>query len=141
MSAIPVKSHQNAPQAQIGAEAMADAVQLVKTLETPYLRDLRRLIDNEISLRSNEERREAIFKVQRIAADMGVTVAELMQSAMPKERKTGGNLGKKHGPAPAKYRNPEDHTQTWSGRGNAPKWVTAYESSGKSIADLLITKA
>ena len=141
MSAIPVKSHQNAPQAQIGTSAMADAVELVKTLETPYLRDLRRLIDNEIMARADIERREAIFKVQRIAADMGISVADLVASAMPKERKAGVNLGKKYGPAPAKYHNPEDHSQTWSGRGNAPKWVTAWQNDGKSLDDLLITKA
>lgn len=139
MSAVPLKTHQNAPQPQIGDEAMADAVQLVKTLETPYLRDLRRLIDSEIMGRAKSERTEAIFKIQQIAAGLGVSVGELMSSAMP--RKAGNNAGVKHGPAPIKYRHPEDASLTWTGRGAKTKWVHAWEASGKSISDLLIDKA
>lgn len=133
------KTHQNAPQAQIGDEAMADAVQLVKTLETRYLRDLRRLIDTEILSRASTERRDAIVKIQQIAANLGVPLHELMSSAS--SRKASGNIGKKHGPAPAKYQHPENGELLWSGRGNTPKWVQAWEASGKPITDLLIDKA
>ena len=40
--------------------------------------------------------------------------------------------------APPKYRNPEDDSSTWTGRGRKPLWVLAALESGKSLDDLLI---
>ena len=37
-----------------------------------------------------------------------------------------------------KYRNPERPSETWTGRGKKPRWVTAQLSSGKQIDDFLI---
>jgi DNA-binding protein H-NS len=37
-----------------------------------------------------------------------------------------------------KYRNPEDPTETWAGRGLKPRWLTAAIKSGKKIEDFLI---
>src|SRR5690242_13915675 len=30
-----------------------------------------------------------------------------------------------------KYRDPEDSSQTWAGRGQPPRWLTAYEQQGR----------
>lgn len=40
-----------------------------------------------------------------------------------------------------KYRNPERPFETWSGRGNRPRWVGAQLRKGKKIDDLLISRA
>lgn len=40
--------------------------------------------------------------------------------------------------AAAKYRNPADHAQTWTGHGKRPKWFLAALKSGKKERDLLI---
>ena len=40
-----------------------------------------------------------------------------------------------------KYRNPERPFETWSGRGNRPRWVGAQIRKGKKIDDLLISRA
>ncbi|NNG21652.1 H-NS histone family protein [Telluria aromaticivorans] len=45
-----------------------------------------------------------------------------------------GNAPKK-GNVQVKYRNPEDPTQQWSGRGRQPAWVKAWVASGKSLED------
>lgn len=129
------QTHQNAPQAQISTAAMADATQLVKTLETPYLRDLRRLIDAEIMSRASTERRDAIVKIQQIAANVGIPLKELMSSASPRK---GANTGTKRGPSEMKFRNPDDESQQWSGRGLAPKWVKDWEAKYGSRDGLLI---
>ena len=34
-----------------------------------------------------------------------------------------------------KYRNPEDPTQQWSGRGRQPAWFKAWITSGRSLED------
>jgi DNA-binding protein H-NS len=37
-----------------------------------------------------------------------------------------------------KYRNPEQPSETWAGRGKKPRWVIAQLRSGKQIDDFLI---
>lgn len=41
-------------------------------------------------------------------------------------------------PAKPKYRNPENHEQTWTGRGKNPNWVKAALASGLTLQDMLI---
>ena len=37
-----------------------------------------------------------------------------------------------------KYRNPDQPSETWSGRGKQPRWLTAQLRSGKRVEDFLI---
>jgi len=39
-----------------------------------------------------------------------------------------------------KYRNPKSPSETWSGRGRQPLWVSAHLRSGKKVDDLLISR-
>ncbi len=100
-------------------------------------------IEAEIARRSQNSKRDLLKKVQKLAAEAGVPLSELLgakkepkaatrKTAAPK--KTRGSKGK----VAPKYRNPADATQTWTGRGRQPLWVAGYVSSGKSITDLLI---
>lgn len=41
-------------------------------------------------------------------------------------------------PMPVMYRNPNDKTQTWSGRGASPKWVSEMKKLGYKLKDLKI---
>lgn len=41
------------------------------------------------------------------------------------------------GKVKAKYRNPDDATQTWAGRGKRPRWFNAALAAGKRAEDLL----
>jgi DNA-binding protein H-NS len=38
----------------------------------------------------------------------------------------------------AKYRDPSNLSQTWAGRGQAPRWLTAYEAQGRKRDEFLI---
>jgi len=40
----------------------------------------------------------------------------------------------------AKYRNPDNPTETWAGRGLRPKWVADKLAQGASLDDLLINR-
>ena len=53
-----------------------------------------------------------------------------------KARKTtkGRSLGK----VPAKYRNPANAKETWTGRGKQPRWLAAETAKGKKLEDFLI---
>src|SRR5258708_2928604 len=37
-----------------------------------------------------------------------------------------------------KYRNPDEPTETWSGRGKRPKWVVALLRAGKTLKDMAV---
>src|SRR6516162_4934063 len=39
-----------------------------------------------------------------------------------------------------KYRNPDQPSETWSGRGKQPRWLAAQLRSGKRIGDFLIAQ-
>ena len=68
-------------------------------------------------------------KLAALAKAEGFTLEELF----------GGRTRRKtRRPARAKYRNPGDHAQTWSGRGKRPRWFTAALNGGKKEKDLLI---
>jgi DNA-binding protein H-NS len=45
------------------------------------------------------------------------------------------------GPVAPKYRNPENPSETWAGRGLKPRWLSAAIKSGKKQEDFLIAGA
>jgi DNA-binding protein H-NS len=56
--------------------------------------------------------------------------------------KSGSKVGRGvRGAIAPKYRNPEDPTETWAGRGLKPRWLTAAIKSGKKAEDFLIAGA
>ena len=63
-----------------------------------------------------------------MARKMGYSLAELTGMSGAKPRKA----------VAAKYANPADPSQTWTGRGRKPKWVEAALAEGKSLDDLAI---
>ena len=44
-------------------------------------------------------------------------------------------------PVPPKYRNPDQPSETWAGRGKQPRWLVAQLGSGKRIDDFRIKRA
>jgi DNA-binding protein H-NS len=49
-----------------------------------------------------------------------------------------GNPKRPYPKVPAKYRNPNDHNETWTGRGKQPRWLRDQIRSGKQLTDFLI---
>lgn len=85
------------------------------------LQQLRKEIDKAEKAMLQRKRKEALAAVENAARDFGFSLSEL----------TGATA-----PSPAKYRNPEDPDQTWTGRGRKPKWVIAHLEAGKPMEDL-----
>jgi DNA-binding protein H-NS len=48
---------------------------------------------------------------------------------------------RKYPPVLPKYRNPNDATETWAGRGKQPRWLVSQIKAGKKISDFLISRA
>jgi DNA-binding protein H-NS len=83
-------------------------------------------ISKEIKRRQEDERKRVLKEMKELAASIGSTVEELVGTGAPKKRRI-----------PAKYRNPKDSSQTWTGRGKQPRWVRDELASGKKLTDLL----
>ena len=75
------------------------------------------------------------YQLEQTARDLGYSLAELAGSA-----RKGRRAGSKRVSAPgeAKYADPNDPSQTWSGRGRRPRWMVDAMSRGMKPEDLEI---
>ena len=106
---------------------MAAKIDLGK-LSLDELKALKKNVEKEIKEFRNRARSAAMKDLQALAKKHGLSVDEIVG----KKRK-----GKKAA-APAKYRNPSDPNQTWSGRGRQPAWFKDALAKGKSTKSLEI---
>ena len=80
--------------------------------------------------KQSSKRREVIARIRELAAEIGVTV-EIHEGDRPASSRRGGKV------AP-KYRNPDNHAETWTGRGMKPRWLQALVSAGREVSEFLI---
>jgi DNA-binding protein H-NS len=79
---------------------------------------------SSVQERSRAELRQ---KLEAVAAQAGFKLSDLF----------GGRGGKGRKVA-AKYANPDDPSETWSGRGRKPRWLAARLKAGDRIEKFLI---
>ena len=81
-------------------------------------------------------------ELTRLAKAEGYTIEELFGGSTPARvaRKTSARAARKLGKVAAKYRNPENAKETWTGRGKHPRWMAALIAKGKKADDFLIKK-
>lgn len=98
------------------------------TMSLKELKDLQTRVAREITGFEDRKKREALAELEEKARTLGFTLNELVAAAPARKRK----------PARAKYANPANAAETWTGRGRKPRWAEAALKSGKSLDDLLI---
>ena len=94
--------------------------------------ELEKLIaDAQLQLENlqKEKRKDVLAQIKELAASIGVTA--IVTEAKSTGRKVSASV-------PVKYRNPEKHEETWTGRGVTPKWLQALIAAGKQKEDFLI---
>ncbi len=106
----------------------------LKALSVDELNDLKKAIGVEIEARQNGERQKLLDEFRERAKALGVTTAELMASITGKRK--AAKPGKSQGVA--KYANPADQGQTWTGKGKRPRWVHEALAAGKSLDEMKI---
>ena len=87
------------------------------------LMEARDAIDAALDKRKAEERAEIKRKIAELATESGFEVTELF----------GGKRGGRKAASEAKYRNPKDTSQTWTGRGRKPNWLVEAVGQGAKI--------
>jgi DNA-binding protein H-NS len=100
----------------------------VNTLSLKELKDLQSQVAKAISGYEDRRKREALAELEEKAKAMGFSLAEL----------TGVTAGRKRSPSVAKYANPANASDTWSGRGRKPRWFSEALSKGKKPDDMAI---
>ena len=98
----------------------------INDLSLKELKDLQSQVAKAIFSFEDRKRKEAIAELEEIARAKGFSLADL----------TGVSVSRKRSPAVAKYANPADASDTWSGRGRKPRWFNDALAAGKSPEDL-----
>jgi DNA-binding protein H-NS len=103
---------------------------MAKELERMSLRELQ---EHELKVRKalataqDRNRVELRKKIETMVAEAGFRMTEIF----------GGRGGKGRTVA-AKYVNPDDPSETWTGRGRKPRWLNAKIQEGAKIEKFLI---
>lgn len=101
-------------------------------LDTLSLDELKKLQnDVAVAIFNYEKRKKAEAKaaLETVAREHGFKLAELLSDASTAKPKSSGV---------AKYRNPENPDQTWTGKGRRPAWLIDHIAAGGSIEELEI---
>ncbi len=100
-------------------------------LETYSLEDLKKLHKEVKTAIENYEARELkrrLEKVEAFAREQGLTPADLAPLLQKKSRRGSA----------ARFANPDDPSQTWSGLGRRPQWFVDATARGLSKEDMAI---
>lgn len=100
----------------------------LNALSLRELKDLQTQVNKAIASYEDRKKKEALSELEDRARAMGFTLAELLSTPVTRKR----------APASAKYANPENPSETWSGRGRKPRWFEAALQSGRSVDDLAV---
>lgn len=90
------------------------------------LLDLSERLQKLLHERRESERTQLRNRIETLARNSGFSLDDVMG-------RTRRSTGRK-----PKYVNPEDATETWTGRGRKPKWLLAKIRKGASLEDFAI---
>ena len=101
----------------------------VEKMSLKELLDLETKLDKAIANARERERSEVKQKIEALAQNSGFSVGELFGGrGSPTKGRT----------VAAKYVNPENRSETWTGRGRKPRWLTAKLDKGAKLEDFSI---
>lgn len=103
----------------------------LNSLSLSDLRDLQSKVAKAIIGFEERKKREALVAVESRAREMGFSLADLLELQ-------AGKTQRKRPAAAAKYANPANPADTWSGRGRKPGWFIAALAAGKAAEDLAV---
>jgi DNA-binding protein H-NS len=79
----------------------------------------------------------------RLATEKDLLEERLMQLSVkpPLERRRVTSERRQYPPVVPKFRNPDEPSETWAGRGKQPRWLAEQIKSGRQIDDFKIRMA
>ncbi len=101
----------------------------LNTFSLKDLKDLQAKVGRAINSYEDRRKDAALAKLEQEARALGfASLAEL----------TGAPIARKRAISAAKYANPANSSDTWTGKGRKPRWFLEALAAGKSPDDLLI---
>lgn len=101
----------------------------LKNMSLSELQKLRKDVDKAIDSYQSKKKEAALKDMESVAKKHGLSLDEVI----------GGRVGKKSKPRlPAKFRNPENPKDTWSGRGRQPEWFKSALEKGKTRESMAV---
>lgn len=91
-------------------------------------------IGQVLSVRLTSEKRELEKRLAQLRRENEMHAAPTEASGVSRERR-------KYPRVYPKYRNPNEPSETWSGRGKQPRWLVAALKTGHRIEEFMISKA
>ena len=109
-------------------------------LDFAQLKELGQQVAQQIAATKQQEVQRAGEKIQEMAKSLDMSVQELLEQTgvlnqKPKKVQGASSSGIKGQPL---YRNPDDASKTWTGRGRQPGWVEKHLATGGKLDDLRI---
>ena len=93
------------------------------------LLQLQQKVADAIVLKKQEEKAILRSHMEKLAADSGFDLGDLMGVPQPRPR---------NGKVATKYRHPKDASLKWTGRGRKPLWLVAELEKGRKLESFLI---
>lgn len=100
----------------------------LNNLSLKELKDLQGQIEKAIAGYNDRRKKEALADLEDRARSLGFSLSELTGIALPRKRTA----------AAAKYANPANAADTWTGRGRKPRWFEEAIASGLTAEELEI---
>jgi DNA-binding protein H-NS len=88
-----------------------------------------------LSVRLTSERRELEKRLAQLRREEGMPESE----SADRKLNDAPRVRRKYPRVYPKYRNPNEPSETWSGRGKQPRWLTAVLKTGHSIEEFAIS--
>ncbi len=109
----------------------------LKGMSRKQLEQLRDRVDAKLAKIDNSNRKEALAAAEKAAKALGFSLNEILgkNTAGPKKQRAAK---KPKVSSPPKFANPDDPSQTWTGKGRQPQWFKDAMSAGKKPDDLAI---
>jgi DNA-binding protein H-NS len=98
----------------------------LEKMTLPELNELEKQLKAAKMVVQKKARAKMMEEIEKIAESYGISLEEVQ------------NTSSRSKPVLPRYRNPEDPTETWSGRGRQPKWVKDHLEDNGNLDALLI---
>lgn len=105
----------------------------IEKMSLKELVDLESRVKKAIAAVREKERTELKRKMTELAQDHGFSVTEVFGVG-----KAGRGAAKRGSVGAAKYANPDDGSDTWTGRGRKPNWLLDRLKKGAKLEDFAI---
>ncbi|MGD9662773.1 MAG: H-NS family nucleoid-associated regulatory protein [Porticoccaceae bacterium] len=103
----------------------------ISTLSLVELQNLLQQIPAEIKKREEQDKQKVLDELKALAESRGFSLDSLVKAKEKGKVKAVRTVK-------AKYRNPANPEQTWTGRGRKPQWVAEWIAGGRSIDELAV---